>query len=262
MDGVSLTFLAKAAAKALLLPPGCLAVFVLAAWYMGHRGRIRAAAALVASGVALVLALSLPLASRALTSTLVRHPPFDGDARGAQAIVVLGGGMYPEAPEFGGDTAGAASLQRVRYGVRVARRTGLPVLVSGGRPLPTRSSEAETMRRLAEDELGQPVRWVEDRSEDTRDNAEMSRAILGLERIDRIVLVTSADHMLRAELAFRQAGFDVIPAPTLFPTYPRLTAVDLVPSSGALHGSANALNHWFGFLVYALRGLLSPGGAP
>ena len=48
------------------------------------------------------------------------------------AIVILGGGVRRHAAEYGGDTLGQLTLERVRYGARVARLTGLPVLVSGG----------------------------------------------------------------------------------------------------------------------------------
>jgi hypothetical protein len=34
--------------------------------------------------------------------------------------------------EYGGDTLGRLTLERVRYGARVAKKTGLPVLVAGG----------------------------------------------------------------------------------------------------------------------------------
>ena len=53
-------------------------------------------------------------------------------ARSAQAIVILGGGVRRNAPEYGGDTVGRLTLDRVRYGAFVARATGLPVLVTGG----------------------------------------------------------------------------------------------------------------------------------
>jgi len=41
-------------------------------------------------------------------------------ARSAQAIVILGGGVRRNAPEYGGDTLGRLTLDRVRYGAMVA----------------------------------------------------------------------------------------------------------------------------------------------
>jgi len=60
-------------------------------------------------------------------------PVFDPvQASSAQAIVVLGGGTRRNAPEYGGDTLGALTLERLRYGTVVARVTHLPMLLSGG----------------------------------------------------------------------------------------------------------------------------------
>jgi uncharacterized SAM-binding protein YcdF (DUF218 family) len=81
-------------------------------------------------------------------------------APGAQAIVILGGGVRHEALEYGGHTLGRLTLERTRYGARVAKQTGLPVLVSGGAPSGG-IAEAEVMRAALAEEFGVPVRWVE-----------------------------------------------------------------------------------------------------
>ena len=52
--------------------------------------------------------------------------------KSAQAIVVLGGGLYFDTPEYGGDTVGGSTLERLRYAATIARKTNLPVLVTGG----------------------------------------------------------------------------------------------------------------------------------
>lgn len=88
-------------------------------------------------------------------------------AREAQAIVILGGGVRRHAPEFGGETLGRLTLERVRYGARVARETRLPLLVTGG-ALFGGSTEAALMKRALEEEFNVAVRWTEERSRDTR----------------------------------------------------------------------------------------------
>ena len=50
--------------------------------------------------------------------------------------MILGGGLRRSAPEYGGDTLGRLTLERLRYGAMLAKRTGLPVMVSGGTTLP------------------------------------------------------------------------------------------------------------------------------
>ncbi len=53
------------------------------------------------------------------------------------------------------------TLALARYGAKLHRETGLPLLVTGGRPLDTALSEAETVRRVLEDEFGFTVRWLD-----------------------------------------------------------------------------------------------------
>ena len=48
------------------------------------------------------------------------------------AIVILGGGSEPFAPEYGVSSLQAASLERLRYGLWLAGETGAPVAFSGG----------------------------------------------------------------------------------------------------------------------------------
>jgi uncharacterized SAM-binding protein YcdF (DUF218 family) len=56
---------------------------------------------------------------------LGRTSPLDlAQVSNAQAIVILGGGVRREAPEYGGATLGGITLERVRYGARLARTTG------------------------------------------------------------------------------------------------------------------------------------------
>jgi len=134
------------------------------------------------------------------------------------AIVVLGGGLHPDAPEYGeGKTVHARTLGRVRYAARLARLTGLPVLAAGGRPKADEDpSEAELMKDILEGEFGIPQVLTETTSRDTWENAVNSAALLRERHINTILLVTNAVHLPRAVAAFQAQGLVVIPAPTLF----------------------------------------------
>lgn len=262
MEGLSAAYLAKALVKTVLLPPGLAFVALAIGGLCLRRGRRRLGWAVMGSVLAVHLILSLPLVAQGLTDTLIQHPPFGGDLQGAEAIVILGGGLTPAAPEYGGDVVGSASLRRCRYGAWLHRRTKLPILVSGGRPIPTELSEAEAMAQTLVHEFRVSVRWQETRSEDTTDNARYSAEILKAAGIARVLLVTDATHMLRAALAFRQAGLTVVPAPTRFPGTPPLTVLSFLPKAGALSRSTSALNHWLGLAVYTLRGWVGAGERP
>src|SRR5690606_32234594 len=52
--------------------------------------------------------------------------------RQVQAIVVLGGGVQAQAPEYGEAQPGPHTLQRLRYGAWLARQTGKPLGFAGG----------------------------------------------------------------------------------------------------------------------------------
>jgi len=236
----------KATFKALVLPPAgplLLAVVGLALW---HR-RPRLARALLAIGVGGLLLLSLPIVSSALLVAAGDTRALDPvQARKAQAIVILSGGLRRDAPEYGGDTLGRLSLERTRYGAKVARETGLPVLVTGGPYGPTRP-EAHVMRDVLEREYGVPVRWVEDRARTTRENAQFTARILRPLGIERIVLVVHAFDVPRARLEFERAGLSVVPAPTVIPRLAVVSVADFLPSAAALQSSYYALYELFGY---------------
>lgn len=176
-------------------------------------------------------------------------------AREARAIVVLAGGRERSAPEYGGETVSAISLERLRYGAVLARRHGLPVLVSGGSPGGDATSEAELMIGVLEKELRVPVRWREDASDDTAENATKSAALLRQAGIRRVVLVTHAFHMLRARRAFEGAGVEVVPAPMGFRALPRgfpEAPHEWLPRASAMRLTYLAMHEWIGLAWYAL----------
>jgi uncharacterized SAM-binding protein YcdF (DUF218 family) len=62
-------------------------------------------------------------------------------------------------------------------------------------------------------DFGITVRWAENQSGDTYENARFSARLLQAAGIHRILLVTDSTHELRAAHEFTGAGFDVVPAP-------------------------------------------------
>ena len=226
----------KALVKTLVLPPtGLLLVAVVG---IGLCSRLpRLGRALAAFGVAVLLALSMPVVADLLGRTVDTSVPFDMDtARTAQAIVILGGGVRRDAPEYGGDTLAALTLERVRYGARVARLTGLPVLVSGGTVLEG-EAEGKLMAAALDREFGVPVRWTEVNSRTTHDNAVLSARMLKAEGIDRIVLVTHGFDTRRATAEFEAQGLAVVTAATGVRGQSDRSLLDYLPSMGGLQRS-------------------------
>jgi uncharacterized protein GlcG (DUF336 family) len=74
------------------------------------------------------------------------------------------------------------------------------------------------------------------------------------QRIERIVLVTTALHMPRSQRVFERAGFAVIPAATDYAGQRPFAPYQLIPGPGALRQSHLALREWISDLYYIMRG--------
>ena len=246
-------FLAKKLIAALVLPPtGPLLVALVGLALLAFKPKSGAVLAWI--GVLSLLAFSLPSVSHALLRAMDRHPALDfADGREAQAIVILGGGLRRNAPEYGGDTLGRLTLERVRYGALVARKTRLPVLTSGG-SVYGGTAEAVVMKRALEEEFGVQVRWTETRSRDTRSNARETAALLMPLGITRVLLVAHSFDMPRAIAEFDSAGLRAIAAPTaVIGDQPAdAHALDWLPGMTALHGSYYALYEFLAGLARVL----------
>lgn len=186
---------------------------------------------------------SVPSATTAALGALTDTPA---------AIVVLGGGSYHNAPEYGGDTVSQTTLVRVRWAARVYRTLRVPVLVSGGNPTGTVTSEAEQMRDTLVQDFAVPVEWVESHSRDTYESAHNAWKILGTQH-RRIILVTHAAHMRRAMMIFRQVGFEVMPAATGYSTATTASLRDFIPSALGLTDARITLHEIIGLGWYHLR---------
>ncbi len=233
---------------ALAVPPPSLALLALLALLL-LRGRARRGVALLA--LAALVLLSLPAVSMALLASL-DVPSDAGAGPPPQAIVVLGGDVdrLPEPPGAG---LGGLSLERVRAGAALHRRTGLPVLVTGGvvddLPLTVGALMAESM----EADFNVPVRWTEAASPTTWENAEYSASMLKAAGVGRVFLVTHAWHMRRSLLAFERAGLQAVPAPVRPDPWPRLRASEFLPRPSAWVHSFYALHEWVGLAYYSAR---------
>jgi uncharacterized SAM-binding protein YcdF (DUF218 family) len=168
-----------------------------------------------------------------------------------QAIVVLGGGVLREAPEYGEAQPAGPTLSRLRYGARLSRESGKPLAFAGGVGWASAQSDMAPEGAVATSTLRQDwgitPRWVDAQSRDTLENArEMRRLLAG---IDRIALVTDAWHMPRSVLAFEAVGFQVVPAPTGFATATTRPLLQWLPSADGLMLSRQVMREWLALRV-------------
>lgn len=234
-----------------LLPPlGPLLLGVGGLWLLKRHAR--AGRALIASSLALLWLLSTPIVADALLDSL--KPPYVAlTGEEAEAIVILGGGRLKGSLEYGGDTLGRYTLERVRMGARLAQALSKPILVTGGKPDGGERSEGELMRETLEREFATPVKWVEERSNNTRDNARFSAELLKRDGVMRIYLVTHAWHLPRAMPEFAATGLEVVAAGTGYAAADGLTPLDFLPRASSLANSHHACHEWLGLLWYRIR---------
>ena len=231
-------------------------------------GRFRSTAVgatyLIGSLAVVLYIVSTPLSARALAGRWERvvTPATITEIDEADAVVVLGGGITWDVP--GGElfdqrgepgsarrsTLAPDALSRLVHGVRIAKRSGLPLVLSGGTVYNTNlPTEAKVATEIALDLGIAPTRIIpEGKSRTTAENARFTAQLV---EGKRVVLVTSAYHMARATLAFQRAGLQVLPAPTGYhtdgsPFHPTM----LLPNNRALYVNAVALREGVGYLWY------------
>ena len=257
----------KPVLTALLLPPVPFLLLTLigARVLLVKRG---AGWLLIVSGVALIWLAACNGAARQVSALLLQPPTAlsfervrelraEVAAKKPVAIVALGGGVEPFAPEYGVDSLQDLSLERLRYAIWLSRETGAPIAFSGGTGWSQRDAQAEARvaGRIAADEFGRPIRWIEADSRDTRENAQRTLALLKPAGIDRIVLVTNGWHMPRALRAFRQAaaGSDVQIEAAPMGLAGRLDSplLEWLPSTRGFERMRLVLREWLGRLAGA-----------
>jgi uncharacterized SAM-binding protein YcdF (DUF218 family) len=167
--------------------------------------------------------------------------------------VVLGGGVQPLAPEYATAQPTADTAARLRYGVWLARQSQLPLAFTGGvgwaNSGTAAPSEAAIARAAVAEDYGLALRWADDQSRDTAENAAYLHTLLARDGIQRIALVTQAWHMPRAQQAFERVGFTVTPAPTGFTLQQQRTLLEWLPTAHGLQASREVLREWLGLQV-------------
>lgn len=240
----------------LLLPPGNLLLFLgMALWWYRRKGVV---ISLLVAALLQVVVLSLPVvATRLFNSLATRYPPqaeLWQQQPLPQAIVVLGG-ERSSAVEYGGITSSSMEMERLSYAAYLHRQTGLPILLSGmgGNGLRDQQHLEGVMQRI----LQLPVKWVENRSTTTWENAVQTDALLTDAGIRRAWVVTHAWHMPRALYAFQDRRVEYLPASVTFGAnlYLQHTGARWIPQTNALVRSSIALHEWLGLYWYQYTSL-------
>jgi len=188
-----------------------------------------------------------------------RYPSGDVQSAEAQAIVVLSGDLRPLDARWNRVELGVSTLYRCLFAVKVYRsEKQCPVLVSGGkadveRPGPTLARAMATF--LVEHGVAEQDLMIEERSRSTYENAVEAARLLHKRGIDKVLLVTDAIHLWRAERCFQVQGMEVVPCGVYYrATHFNWSLPALLPCTGAAQNTQSALYEWLGLAWYWLRG--------
>lgn len=180
------------------------------------------------------------------------------------AIVVLGGGKLKgvlDRNDLMMEDLSKDALQRLRYAALLSRHTNLPILVTGGAPEPSSkypSPEAQVMAKVLLEDFNVKVRWIEEQSKTTQENAQYSAKILEKEQIHHIYLVTNFWHLPRAKKIFEKYGFIVTSAPMGFEfgnefDMHEITVLDFLPGPAGLQRVREIWHEAMGGIWYHWR---------
>ncbi|HEX3019676.1 MAG TPA: YdcF family protein [Chitinispirillaceae bacterium] len=177
------------------------------------------------------------------------------------AIVVLGGGGKMILPLQSGLEINDAG-DRIIHGARLYKKGVCHRLITtGGWVDPAfKNTPPEGLHNallLMEMGVDSSDIIIEKNAKNTHEHGPYIAQILDSLHLPRkIILVTSASHMIRSEAVFKKCGFIVYPAPTDYQksSGKRAFIFNLFPNSGSLDLSNRALHEFYGILGYKLLG--------
>jgi uncharacterized SAM-binding protein YcdF (DUF218 family) len=237
-----------------LIPPNLFIVLAMIGVVIAWRWR-RAGLVVATAAMGCVYLASLPLVGFVLMRSADRLAdlmPTVSPPGPPGAIVVLSAEFQHSGRPGGRDRVGPMTLERLAEGARLARRTGLPILVSGGWLPHADDSLAGMMAEALATDFHIPARWREERSRTTYENALYSSEILRRAGISSALVVTNSWHMARALWSFYAVGYPVVAAPLAESRALNLSPGSFFPQIPALMSSYLALHELIGLAWYRL----------
>ena len=252
-----------------LYPTGLLALILLLALLLWKKRRL--AKTLVIIALVVLFAAGNKYTAFSLARSLEWKYPALPAGQKADAIVLLGGATEPNTPPRTMVEMNSAG-DRVTYAFKLWQENTAPVILLSGGNIDflseTSSTPAANMAALLE-LMGVPPEalLLQDKSENTEQDALYSCQLIQEKGYKNVLLVTSAFHMPRSMLLFEAQGCRVIPAPTDYsvteagwqklwhPTAEEFI-LNLIPQYPNLSTVTKVMKEHIGILYYRLRGIL------
>ena len=210
------------------------------------------------AGVAMLVIFSMPIVSGKLIAYLESDYELikSSKVESADAVVVLSGMIKTIQTKNGLDYEWGSAVDRFFKGIDLFNLDKAPILIFTGGKLPWSIGvpEGEYLRDVAID-LGVPKKDIllTENVENTDQEAKAIKKLLLLAN-PKIILVTSAFHMPRAQLVFEAAGINVIPFPVDFIIgAQKITFMNFIPSANSFAATSFFVREMIGRTYYNLK---------
>ena len=236
----------------LIVSPMFLVMFLIT-WSMVFRSRIASVLA-----VSILIICSLPIFSNKLITYLENGYILSdaSSAKTADAIVVLSGMVRTINGKNGLSYEWGEASDRIFAGIELIKKNKAPIMVLTGGKLPwsVGKPEGEYLRDVAI-KYGVPNKNIllTENVENTDQEAKAVGKLLN-KTSPKIILVTSAFHMPRAQKVFEAVGINIEPfAVDFLSGADKYTIMNFIPSAGALNQTSFFIRELIGRLYYNLK---------
>jgi len=208
-------------------------------------------------GIIVLILSSLPIISNKFIAYLEKdYQPIEiADVENVDAIVVLSGMIRVIGDEENLKYEFTDSVDRFFAGLDLFNNNKSPILIltRGKMPWSLGIAEGEYLKEIAlKYGVSEENIILTDEVQNTDQEAKAIKEILTEDA--KIILVTSAFHMPRAEKVFKAANINLIPFPVDFQnSKSKTTMMDFIPSAGSLFDTSHFVREMIGRLYYNLK---------
>ena len=208
-------------------------------------------------GIIILIFSSLPIVSNKFIAYLEKdYQPIEiSEIESADAIVVLSGMIRVIGDEENLKYEFNDAVDRFFAGLDLFNKNKSPTLIltRGKMPWSVGIAEGEYLKELAiKYNIPEEKIILTEEVQNTDQEAKAIKKILADN--SKIILVTSAYHMPRAEKVFKAANINAIPFPVDFKSYKSTTTMmDFIPSAESLFNTSHFVREMIGRLYYDLK---------
>ena len=209
-------------------------------------------------GVFILIICSLPIVSDKLVAYLESNYQLSkpSDIKSADAIVVLSGMIRTINSKDGLDYEFGEASDRIFAGINLfkEKKASKIILTRGKLPWSVGIPEGEYLKDIVvKNGISENNILLTENVENTDQEAKAIKKLLSINE-PKVILVTSAFHMPRAQIVFEAAGINVVPFPVDFQKgLSKTTFMSFMPSANALSETSFFVREMIGRTYYNLK---------